>query len=154
VCVCTLKGKGADIVMNFMGILSSNFVLAVNLYHLKICYQGVIDWTSWSTSNTVASYLGDAWFNLSCDKGYPDWGLSLFSSVSPVRCQGCTLIRPGPVLSCSFSVHHSVITLPSSNMFLILKTLSNKPWKITHDFESNYLCSLRFIMGSIFMEAN
>jgi hypothetical protein len=36
VCVCALGGGGPNVVMNFMGILSSKFILAMNtLYHLK-----------------------------------------------------------------------------------------------------------------------
>jgi hypothetical protein len=50
--------------------------------------------------------------NLSWDTCYPDWDFSRFSWILPGKCWGSTLIRPSPLPSTFFPVHHSFIILP------------------------------------------
>jgi hypothetical protein len=104
-----MGGRGPNIVMNFMGILSSKFVLAMNLpYHLKYFLKNMLAGTRDILTEVYAS------------------------SVSPAKCQGSTLIRPRPLSSNSFRIHHSVVILPSNAIFLTLKTSLNKPQKIIY----------------------
>jgi hypothetical protein len=46
--------------------------------------------------------------NLSPETDYPDWGFSSFSSITPSKCRVVPEIRPRPLPSTPFLIHHSL----------------------------------------------
>lgn len=82
-----------------------------DLYILYWGYKKKYSRAGWSKGNAVDLYLEDTWFG-----PWPGHCLSCSFALPPITFQDSALMRPQPLLSKCFRLHHSFIILPSDVM--------------------------------------